>query len=107
MLDQVFGSGKFNDDFFKESNPLNYLVGFLFASGCALSGEREYNSKLDTKDWYPKQYVNSLNAPNIDDSDSVYKDYVLPYCVVDNIGGAPKISTTIENGIQNGTMFGA
>lgn len=107
FIDSIIGTNKFSEGYFKDSNPYNYLVGFLFASGCALSGEREYNTKLDTKDWYPKHYINSLNSPNIDNSKSQYKNYVLPYCVVNNIEGSQSIGTSIENDIQNGTMFGA
>lgn len=43
-------SEKFAKTYFDSANPLTYLVGYLFASGCALSAENEYDSELDRKE---------------------------------------------------------
>ena len=41
---------KFGKTYFGSADPLPYLVGYLFASGCALSAESTYDSKIDKKE---------------------------------------------------------
>ena len=43
-------SDKFGKTYYDSANPLTFLVGYLFASGCALSAEKEYDSELDRKE---------------------------------------------------------
>lgn len=98
----------FMKSYFNYETPIEYLVGFLFASGCALSADKEYASKVKKKDWYPNQYITSLNVPTRDtDENSEYYDRALPYCISDKIEGSSKMITTIKDGIANGTVFGA
>ena len=40
----------FMKSYFNYETPIEYLVGFLFASGCALSADKEYASKVKKKD---------------------------------------------------------
>ena len=110
ITDEVFGSDEFSGSSFNNSyttSVYNYLSGYLFAAGCALSAKREYGGKVDNEDWYPRHYLNTLDVPTIDETSSEYSGYALPYCVVNNIGGSPKISSSIKNSIENGTTFGA
>lgn len=101
-------SNSFSKLYFNSELPLEYLVGFLFASGCALSADKEYAKKVNKKDWYPNQYVTTLNVPTKDtDKNSEYYDRSLPFCVSDKIEGSSKMITTIKDGIANGTIFGA
>lgn len=98
----------FGKSYFKDSNPLSYMIGFLFSSGCALSGNKEYASKIDKADWYPNHFMSSAEYPNKDtDENSPYYGLSIPYCVCDRIAGASKYATSIQEAIDNGTTFGA
>ena len=92
---------------FNLSNPLSYIAGYLFSSGCALSGNREFASKIDEREWYPNQYMSSSEYPEKDTSDTEYKGNFLPYCVSDKIAGSTKYALSIKEGIETGTVFGA
>lgn len=99
---------KFGKTYFGSADPLPYLVGYLFASGCALSAESTYDSKIDKKEWYPSHYNTLLDMPSKDENKtSEYYGAKLPYCVVESVNGSPKIGVSIENDIANGTVFGA
>ena len=99
---------KFGKTYFESANPLTYLVGYLFASGCALSAESEYDSKIDKKEWYPSHYMTLLDMPSKDeDKTSEYHGTKLPYCIVDSVNGSSRMGVTIKNDIANGTVFGA
>lgn len=99
-------TGKFNKKYFKSPKLPNYLVGFLFACGCALSADKEYATKIDKKDWYPNHFV-SINGSTIDISDTKYNGCVLPYCITEKIGGSPRVATTVKDAINNGVIYGA
>lgn len=100
-------SDDFSKGYFDLANPIAYMIGFLFTSGCALSGNREYASKIKEKDWYPNHYLSSANYPNKDNSDTEYKGYFLPYCLCDKIAGKSSYALSIKEGIDDGTVFGA
>ena len=101
-------SNSFGKSYFKDTNPLHYLVGFLFASGCALSGNKEYASKVDEKDWYPNQYLSVSEYPKTDTTEnSEFHGYYLPYCTYNRLAGSSKYATSIQDGIENGNVFGA
>lgn len=103
----AFGDN-FSKKYFNDPNPLKYLAGLLFASGCALSADREYNSNLEAKEWYPNHYLSTLNYPTTEqDTSSEYYGTRLPYCVTESIAGSSKISLSIKDSIANGTKFGA
>lgn len=46
----------FNKKYFKKTNPLAYLAGYLFAAGCAMSGEEQYKSNAKANRWHPSHY---------------------------------------------------
>ena len=101
-------SNSFGKSYFKNTDPLHYLVGFLFASGCALSGNKEYASKVEERDWYPNHYLSVTEYPEKDsDKDSEFYGYFLPYCTYDRLAGSTKYITSIKDGIENGNVFGA
>ena len=98
----------FYSSYFTTPEPLAYLIGFLFSSGCALSADKEYNSKLEYYDWYPNHYISNLSHQSYDDDPkSKYYKQKLPYCISEKVAGSPKVITSIEDGIANGTVFGA
>ena len=98
----------FINSYFDKPKPLAYMIGFLFASGCALSADKEYNSKVDKKEWYPNHYITSLNSPSFDnDRSSKYYKQKLPYCITDKIEGTSRMITSIKEGIATGSTFGA
>lgn len=101
-------SNTFFKSYFNDPEPLAYLIGYLFASGCALSADKEYAPKVDKKDWYPNQYIASIDRPTTDiDKNSRFYGKKLPFCVSEKIAGSSKVISTIEDGIANGTIFGA
>lgn len=106
---EMLGTGDsviFNKKYFKTPTPLNFLVGYTYASGCALSGHEEFRAKSAVDKWAPNHhcYSEELTA-------SVYaedeKHTLMPYCVEDRIAGGSKLSTRVDSAIKNGTVFGA
>lgn len=92
---------------FELANPIQYMIGFLFASGCALSGNREYASGIKDEDWYPNHYMTLAEYPNKDQTDSEYKGSYLPYCITDKIEGKSSYALSVKESIDTGTVFGA
>ena len=86
---------------------INWIVGFLYASGCALSGDKEYAAKVDIKDWQPNHFVSSIDDLATDKSDSEYHGCRIPYCITEKIQGSPKVGTTVKDCIDNGITYGA
>lgn len=52
----IADSVSFNKDYFKNVTPLNFLAGYTYAAGCALSGHEEYRSKSTTDKWGPNHH---------------------------------------------------
>lgn len=102
MSDEV----QFSEKYFSKPHPLNYLVGYAYASGCALSGHEEYRAKSTVDKWGPNHhgYGSELTT-------AVYAEdqpnTLMPYCVADNISGVSKLATRIDAAIKSGTCFGA
>lgn len=99
----------FNEKYFKKLNPLTYLAGFLFASGCALSGQEEYKSKATPNRWYPSHYssVDYSNGEYNYAQDKGYEDVIMPYVEQERKEGSVKLAKTIEGAVSLGTTFGA
>ena len=104
--DTVAPKSLFKEKAFKKPHPLNYLAGFTYAAGCALSGHEEYQAGKDLSKWGPNHHSFSTDATT-----SLYaldeKSVLMPYAVENRIEGTPKLSTSIESAINNGTCFGA
>ena len=47
---------KFTEKYFKKLNPLAYLAGYVFASGCALSGAEEFKADVNEANWHPNHF---------------------------------------------------
>ena len=102
-----FLGADFGKSYFKNPDPLQYIVGYLFSAGCALTGQREYRDKAEKSDWYPNHYVNDITLPNkCRDKGNKYEGMYMPYCVVNRLEGSSKVTTKIEDAISNGTIFG-
>lgn len=97
---------KFNKNYFAKPHPLNYLVGFTYAAGCALSGHEEYRAKSTVDKWGPNHHGFGSEL-----STAIYAEdeasTLMPYCVEDRISGTSKLATRIDSAISNGTCFGA
>lgn len=100
-MDNIFQSSYFN-----KPNPLNYIAGYAYASGCALSGNEEYKSNITIDKWRPNHHSLSVDYSNIVYAQDNTK-IIMPYAVEDRIEGLSKLSTRIDSAIDNGTCFGA
>ena len=97
---------KFDKDYFAKPHPLNYLVGYTYAAGCALSGHEEYRAKSTVDKWGPNHHgfgSELTTAIYAEDQPTT----LMPYCVEDRIAGGRKLSSKIDSAIKNGTCFGA
>ena len=96
----------FNEDYFAKPNPLNFLVGYTYAAGCALSGHEEYRAGTDLDKWAPNHHgfgSELYTTIYAEDQSNTY----MPYCVENRIEGKPTLATRIDSAIKNGTCFGA
>lgn len=96
----------FNEDYFAKPNPLNFLVGYTYAAGCALSGHEEYRAGTDLNKWAPNHHgfgSELYTTIYAEDQPNTY----MPYCVENRIEGKPTLATRIDSAIKNGTCFGA
>lgn len=96
----------FNEDYFAKPNPLNFLVGYTYAAGCALSGHEEYRAGTDLDKWAPNHHgfgSELYTTIYAEDQPNTY----MPYCVENRIEGKPTLATRIDSAIKNGTCFGA
>ena len=96
----------FNSKYFKDPTPLNYLVGYAYAAGCALSGHEEYRIDSTVNKWGPNHHgfgSEITNAVYAEDQPNTY----MPYCVVDRVEGKSTLASRIDAAIANGTCFGA
>ena len=96
----------FNDKYFAQPNPLNYLVGYAYAAGCALSGHEEYRIDSTIDKWGPNHHgfgSEITNAIYAEDQPDKY----MPYCVVDRVEGKSTLASRIDSAIANGTCIGA
>lgn len=101
----IADSVSFNKDYFKNVTPLNFLAGYTYAAGCALSGHEEYRSKSTTDKWGPNHHGYGSEGTS-----AIYAEdekVLMPYAVEDRIAGVSKLSTRIDSAINNGTCFGA
>ena len=96
----------FNEKYFNEPTPLNFLVGYAYAAGCALSGHEEFRAESPVNKWGPNHHgfgSEITNAVYAEDQPNTY----MPYCVVDRIEGKSTLATRIDSAIASGTCFGA
>lgn len=100
---------EFNKKYFSKPQPLNFIVGFLYSAGCAISGHEEYNSNVTQNKWAPNHYGFESDANSVVYSLDKYNGakMLMPYCTVERRAGASKLASSIEDGITNGTCFGA
>lgn len=101
----ISDSVSFGKDYFKNVTPLNFLVGYTYAAGCALSGHEEYRSKSTLDKWGPNHhgYGSEGTAAIYAEDEKI----LMPYAVEDRIAGVSKLATRIDSAINNGTCFGA
>ena len=100
---------KFTEKYFKKLNPLAYLAGYVFASGCALSGAEEFKADANEANWHPNHFSCNIDISNFtyaQDTDK-YPDTLLPYIEEERIEGGSSYATKISHGISKGTCFGA
>ena len=98
----------FKERFFKKPHPLNYIAGYTYAAGCALSGHEEYRSDSSLDKWGPNHHGITNDFTNVAYAQDREKEKILmPYAVENRIEGSSKLSTTIEGAVNNGTCFGA
>ena len=124
-------SANFNKKYFSKPNPLNFMAGFLYAAGCAISGHEEFNSDVDQSKWAPNHFGFESDANSVvyaEEGNKTLNDYskadkespvfgeikqyignktLMPYCVSDRLHGTSKLSCSIEQAIETGTCFGA
>lgn len=101
MIDKT----NFGKDYFKNISPLNFLAGYTYASGCALSGHEEYKSNITLDKWCPNHHGFGSEGTT-----AIYAEdekVLMPYAVEDRISGVSKLATRIDSAISNGTCFGA
>lgn len=94
---------EFSKYYFKEPLPLNYLTGFAYGVGSALTGQREFKDKVDFQNWGPNHFVKTGTGGYEKARDTGEK---LPYCITDRINGVSKATTTMKDAMANGVVFG-
>ena len=100
---------KFNEKYFSKLNPLTFLAGFLFASGCALSGSEQYKSNATEIRWHPDHYSwgKDIGMYNYAQDTDEYPDTLMPYIEFERAEGRTAYATRLSHGIENGINFGA
>ena len=98
---------KFDEKYFKKLNPLTYLAGYLFASGCALSGQEEFKTDATPNRWYPNHYSCTDYSNYTYAQDEEYKNVIMPYVEQQRNEGAIKLSKKINDAVELGKTFGA
>ena len=96
----------FDEDYFSKPNPLNFLVGYAYAAGCALSGHEEYRPGTKVTKWGPNHHGFGSELHTTIYAEDQPRTY-MPYCVENRIEGKPTLASRIDSAIANGTCFGA
>ncbi|MGL4877956.1 hypothetical protein [Paraclostridium dentum] len=96
----------FGKNYFKYTDPLKYMAGFLYASGCALSGSEEFRSQSSVSKWRPNHYAFASDISCLTFAEDEPKTY-MPYIEGERGEGRSQLATTLSSGIPHGVCYGA